>query len=218
MLLRECRTASRSWRFVHLFLLLLIGAVNVRAQERMPPIPVDRWTDAQRKAVAQVFPGTTTPMSGPYGLWLRSPQVMIGRKMVGDYLLEYKGALRPKLTEIAVLMTARHWTSQFVWNPHSKLAEKAGVRPDIILAIAEGRRPSKMADDEAMMYDFCDELLRNHSVSDATYARAFATIGEQGIVEAVAAIAHWAANAMMINTARTPLPAGVKPPLASFPR
>jgi len=143
---------------------------------------------------------------------------MIGRKMVGDYLLEYKGALRPKLTEIAVLMTARHWTSQFVWNPHSKLAEKAGVRPDIILAIAEGRRPSKMADDEAMMYDFCDELLRNHSVSDATYARAFATIGEQGIVEAVAAIAHWAANAMMINTARTPLPAGVKPPLASFPR
>ena len=218
MFLRESRTTNSSWLLVHLFLLLLIGAVNLRGQERMPPIPVERWTDAQRKAVAQVFPGTTSPMGGPYGLWLRSPEVMIGRKIVGDYLLEYKGTLPPKLTEIAVLVTARHWTSQFVWNPHSKLAEKAGVRPDVIQAIAEGRRPVKMADDEAMMYDFCDELLRNHRVSDATYAHALATIGERGIVEAVAAMAHWAANAMMINTARTPLAAGVKPPLAPFPR
>ncbi len=218
MFLRESRTSSRSWPLVHLLLLLLIGAVNLRAQERMPPIPIDRWTDAQRKVMAQDFPGSTGPMSGPYGLWLRSPQVMIGRKIVGDYLLEYKGVLSPKLTEIAILMTARHWTSQFVWTPHHKLAEKAGVRPDVIQAIAEGRRPVKMADDEAMMYDFCDELLRNHGVSDATYARALETIGEQGIVEAVAAIAHWAANAMMLNTARTPLAAGVTPPLAYFPR
>jgi 4-carboxymuconolactone decarboxylase len=168
--------------------------------------------------MTQVFPGTASAMSGPYGLWLRSPQVMIGRKIVGDYLLAYKGALPPKLTEIAVLMTARHWTSPFIWNNHIQLAEKAGVRPDVMNAIAEGRRPSKMADDEAMMYDFCDELLRNLSISDATYARALATIGEQGIVEAVASIGHWASNAMMLSTARTPPAAGATPRLVPFPR
>lgn len=91
-------------------------------------------------------------------------------------LLGYKGALPPKLTEIAVLMTARHWTQQFIWNAHIKLAEKAGVRPDLVQAIAKGRRSVKMADDEAMIYDFCDELLRNRSISDATYARALAMI------------------------------------------
>ena len=143
---------------------------------------------------------------------------MIGRKIVGDYLLGYKGALPPKLTEIAVLMTARHWTQQFIWNAHIKLADKAGVRPDLMQAIAEGRRPVKMADDEAMIYDLCDELFRNRSISDATYSRALAMIGEQGIVEAVATIGHWGSNAMMMNTERIPLPADATAPLAPFPR
>ena len=218
MILRGSRPASRSWPLVSVLLLLMIGAANLRAQDRMPPIPVDRWTEAQRNAIAQVFPGNTAPLTGPYGAWLRSPQVMIGRKIVGDYLLGYKGALPPKLTEIAVLMTARHWTQQFIWNAHIKLADKAGVRPDLMQAIAEGRRPVKMADDEAMIYDLCDELFRNRSISDATYSRALAMIGEQGIVEAVATIGHWGSNAMMMNTERIPLPADATAPLAPFPR
>ena len=126
--------------------------------------------------------------------------------------------LSPKLTEIAVLMTARHWTQQFIWNAHITLAEKAGVRPDFMQAIAEGRRPVTMADDEAMIYDFCDELLQNRSISDATYARSLAMLGEQGIVEAVATIGHWGSNAMLMNTQRLPLPAGATAPLAPLPR
>jgi 4-carboxymuconolactone decarboxylase len=119
---------------------------------------------------------------------------------------------------MAILMTARQWTQQFIWNAHSQLATKAGVKPRIIQAIAEGRRPAEMTDDEAMIYDFCDELHRNRSVSDATYARALTKLGAQGIVEAVATIGHWASNAMMMNTVRVPLPRGATAPLASFPR
>ena len=63
-----------------------------------------------------------------YAAWLRSPVVLSGRKIVGDYLLVYKGALPPKLTEIAILMTARHWTQQYIWHSHVALATKAGVR------------------------------------------------------------------------------------------
>jgi 4-carboxymuconolactone decarboxylase len=184
----------------------------------MPPIPFDKMTEAQRQAVAKAFPGSRAPIGGPYSAWLRSPEVLIGRKMVGDYLLGYHGALSPKLTEIAILMTARQWSQPFIWNAHRELAEKAGVGRDIIQAIREGRRPAKMADDEAVIYDFCDELHRNKSVSDATYTRAVATLGEQGLVEAVAAIGHWASNAMLANTVRLPLPAGAPAPLAPFPQ
>src|ERR1700681_4952487 len=94
-------------------LFLLVAAVDLGAQDRMPPIPVDRMTEAQRQAVARSFPpGTTGPISGPYAAFLRSPEVLVGRKTVGDYLLGYKGVLPPKLTEMAILMTARQWTQQ----------------------------------------------------------------------------------------------------------
>lgn len=211
-------TAGRGGSVAGAFLLVLTGAVSLRAQDRMPAIPVDRLTDAQRKAIAQAFPGRTETLTGPYAAFLRSPQVLLGRKIVGDYLLGYKGSLPPKLTEIAILMTARHWTQQYIWHAHVNLAVKAGVKPDIMRAIAEGRRPSGMAGDEATIHDFCDELLRNQSVSDATYARALSLLGEQGIVEAVATIGHWGSNAMLMNTQRLPLPPGVAPPLAPFPR
>jgi len=203
---------------LYVLLLLILAPPDLRAQDRMPPIPPDKMTDAQRNAVSKSFPGNRGPITGPYAAFLRSPEVLMGRKIVGDYLLGYKGTLSPKLTEIAILMTARQWTQQFIWNAHVQLATKAGVRPPVIEAIADGRRPADMTDDEAVVYDFCEELFRNNSISDATYARALTKLGEQGIVEMVASIGHWASNAMMMNTVRLPPPAGATAILAPFPR
>ena len=95
---------------------------------------------------------------------------------------------------------------------------KGGLNPEIAKAVAEGRRPERMADDEEAAYDFCMELHRNHSVSDATYARALAKFGEQGIVDMVGLNGYYTLIAMVLNTARTPLPAGAAPALAPFPR
>jgi 4-carboxymuconolactone decarboxylase len=201
--------------------LVVVGAsIDLSGQaDRMPPIAPQALSQAQKEVVANAFGGGAAPAAGPYVAWLRSPVVLSGRKIVGDYLLAYKGALSPKLTEIAILMTARHWTQQYIWHSHITLAKKAGVREDIMAAIADGRRPANIGEDEAVIYDFCDELLRTQSVSDATYARALKHLGgEQGVVEAVAAVGHWASNAMLMNTVRLPLPAGSAAPLKPFPR
>jgi 4-carboxymuconolactone decarboxylase len=201
--------------------LVVVGAASIDLGgqgDRMPPIARQALSQAQRDVVAKSF-GDAAPTAGPYVAWLRSPVVLSGRRIVGDYLLGYKGALSPKLTEIAILMTARHWTQQYIFHQHIALAKKAGIREDVVAAIADGRRPSNMSEDEAAVYDFCDELLRTQSVSDATYARALKHMGsEQGVVEAVAAVGHWASNAMLMNTVRLPLPAGAAAPLKPFPR
>jgi 4-carboxymuconolactone decarboxylase len=84
-------------------------------------------------------------------------------------------------------------------------------------AIAEGRRPESMVDEEAILYEFCTELQRNQSVSDATYARTLERFGEQGIVETVSLMGYYTMISMVLNTARTPLPAGVKPAIPAFP-
>ena len=123
-----------------------------------------------------------------------------------------------RLTEFAILIAAREWTNNFEWNAHANDAATAGLSAAIIAAVADGRRPEHMAEDEEILWDFCNELLHNKSVSDPTYARALAKFGESGVVEAASLEGYYTYLSMVMNTARSPLPANVKPPLASFPK
>jgi 4-carboxymuconolactone decarboxylase len=191
--------------------------VRVAAQDRMPQIPADKMTDAQRTAVAEFKAARSADISGPFVPLLRSPEVMNRARAMGDYL-RYKSTLPPRLSEFVILMTARRWTQQYEWNAHQPLALKGGLNPDIVKAIAEGRRPERMAEDEDVLYTLGDELHRNQSVSDATYARAVAKLGEQGVIDAIGITGYYTMLAMVLNTARTPLQDGTKPALAPFPR
>lgn len=187
------------------------------AQDRMPPIPADQLTEAQRKAAEEFRTARGTALGGPFVPLLRSPEVMNRARAMGDYL-RFKSVLPPRLSEFVILMTAREWSQQYEWNAHHRLALKAGLNPEIADAIAAGRRPARMAEDEEILYDFCVELQRNKGVSDATYRRIVAKFGEQGVIDTTGIIGYYTLLAMVLNTARTPLPAGVQPPLPLFPR
>src|SRR5262249_41321361 len=116
------------------------------------------------------------------------------------------------------LLTARRWTQQYEWNAHQPLALKGGLKGEIVDAVAAGRRPERMAGDEEAVYSVLDELFRNQSVSDPTYAHALTALGEHGLIAAIAVRGQSTLPAMVLTTARTPLPEGAKPALAPFPR
>jgi 4-carboxymuconolactone decarboxylase len=197
---------------------LVVGiAASSGAQDRMPPIPADKLTDAQKKAIEEFKAARSADISGPFVPLLRSPEVMSRARAMGDYL-RFKSSLPPRLSEFAILLTARRWTQQYEWNAHQPLALKGGLKSEIVDAIAAGRRPERMAGDEEAVYSVIDELFRNQSVSDATYAHAIAAVGEQGLIDAIAIAGQYTMLAMVLNTARTPLPAGATPGLATFPR
>jgi len=197
-------------------LLLFSFTTMASAQNRMLPIPADRMTEAQKKAAAE-FEAARGTLSGPWAVILRSPEMINRARSLSDYL-RFNSSLPPRLSEFVILITAREWTQQYEWNAHHPLALKGGLNPEIAKAVADGRRPEKMADDEAALYDFCIELNRHRSVSDATYARALAKFGEQGLVDAIGLSGWYTLVAMVLNTARTPLPADAVPALAPFPR
>jgi 4-carboxymuconolactone decarboxylase len=131
---------------------------------------------------------------------------------------QQNSALSPKLTEMAILIAARHLTNSFEFNAHHTLAVKAGLSADVISAIAEGRRPEHMAEDEAILHDFCVELLQNKAVSDGTYARALAKFGEAGVVEAASLEGYYTFLAMVMNVARSPSPANATQKLQPYVR
>jgi 4-carboxymuconolactone decarboxylase len=195
-----------------------IAVQPATAQERLPMPPAGKLTDAQKKAVADYKALRGTDLTGPpWSVLLRVPaHVMPALQIRLHYLNE--SAIGPRLTEFAILFAARRWTNQWEFNAHSTAAATAGVKPDLITALAEGRRPERMAEDEAIVYDFSIELQDNQSVSDATYARALAKFGEAGVVEIATIQGYYTYLAMVMNAARVGAQPNVKPPLERFPR
>ena len=183
---------------------LLLTAAPAMAQDRMPPIPADKMTEAQRQAAAQFKANRGQDVFGPFVPLSRSPEVMLRTMALGDYL-RYKTTLGNPLNEFVILITARHFTQHYEWSVHYPIALEAGVNPGIAKAIAEGRRPTGMSADQQLAYDFITELLQNLSVSDATYARAVARFGEQGTIELVTVAGYYTYQSMVLNTARTPV-------------
>ena len=207
-------------KYLGVLWLAAIFCVPAFAQNRMPEIPSDKLTEAQKKALDQFISKRGGPLvRGPFLALLRSPDVMTPADILGEYL-QFKTVLPPKLREFVILITARQWTQDTEWNSHVAIAEKDGLSPEIATALAAGQRPAGMADDEAAVYDFCDELHRNQSVSDATYAKALGKFGEQGVVDIISVNGYYTWFAMIMNSVRTPgyTPIAGMPTMAIFPR
>jgi len=172
----------------------------------MPPIPKDQWTDDQRKAAAEFVAMRGQEVFGPFAVMLRSPEVMLRAAAMGDYM-RYRTSLPPALNELIILMVARHWSQPFEWYVHQPMALKAGLPPHVVAAVSNGRRPEGMSSEEAIVYEFVTELLRMQNVSDETYARAVERFGEHGVIDMIGVAGYYSFLSMMMNTARTALPA-----------
>jgi 4-carboxymuconolactone decarboxylase len=186
------------------------------SSERMGRIAPERYNDAQKKVAADIAAGPRGEVRGPFNVLLRSPGLAGAVQQVGEYL-RFKCPLDKRIGELVTIMGARHWSQQYEWFAHSQHALKAGLKPEIVEAIAEGRRPQGMAQDEEIAYDFVTELLATRGVSDKTYERAAAKYGEHGIVDIVGIVGYYSMIGMQMNVARTPVPDGKPQPLPKFP-
>jgi len=184
----------------------------------MPPIAADKMSAAQKKAVADYKELRKTDLTGPpWTVLLRDPDYVMPSLELRMHNLN-NSALSRKLTEMAILIAARNWTNNYEWNAHNPLAVAAGLEAPVIAAIADGRRPEKMTEEEETLFDFCTELLHNQSVSDATYGRAVAKFGEPGVVEATSLEGYYTYLSMVMSVARSPLRPGDSPVLKPFPK
>jgi 4-carboxymuconolactone decarboxylase len=196
----------------------LAFCAGLAAQDRLPPIPADQMTDVQKKTAAEYKELRKADLTGPpWSAMLRSPDWVVPALEMRLHVLN-KPVLGSRLTEFAILIAAREWTNNYEFNAHSNAARQAGLTPELIAAVAEGRRPLGMAEEEEIVYDFCAELLHNKSVSDGMYGRALAKFGEPGVVDLANIEGYYVYLSMIMNTARSPLPAGAKPQLAPFPK
>ena len=197
-------------------LMLTLGATAVaHAEPRLPVISPDQYTTEQKQAAEEFLSARKTAVFGPFEPLMHSPQLMSQTRAMGDYL-RYKSAIGNTLSEFVILITAREWTQDYEWHVHYPIALKAGIKQEVADAIADGRRPANMSEDEQIVYDFSIELHRNKRVSDATYNRVQQRFGNQGVVDLTGINAYYTLLAMQMNIAEYPLPKEAKK-LPRFP-
>lgn len=186
--------------------------------ERMPALPAHCLTEEQRKVAEELTRGPRGGVKGPFIALLRSPQLVDRLGKVGEYL-RFGSSLPPRISELVMVIVAREWTNQFEWAVHVPLALKNGVNPEVIDAIAEGRYPRDMAEDEKMAYEVCRELSHTKSVCDTTYQRAVETFGEGGLIDIATIYGYFVTVCAIMNLAHTPAPTDAEvPPLLPYPR
>ena len=190
---------------------------------RFKTIPVENLSPEQRTVydairggprakIANSGASSPGPLGGPFNVMLRSPGVgNIVQALGGE--IRFKSTIPPKLNELAIIVTARYWTSQYEWLAHCKLALEAGLDPAKAKDVAENRRPANMDADEAMIYDFSRELHETKGVGDANYKRVLDRFGERGVFDLIAVNGYYSLVSMILNVDKTPLPEGVPLPL-----
>ena len=173
--------------------------------ERLPRIPLEKMNAKQKEAAAAICAGPRGDVRGPFVPMLRSPGLTVPTQALGAYI-RWGAKIPFRLAEFAGLMAARDWSCQYEWTVHVPHALRSGMPQTTIDALAEGRRPDKMTKDEAVVYDFVNELLKNRSVSDTTYKLAVKQFGEEAVVDLTGVVGYYAMIAMLMNVARTAPP------------
>jgi 4-carboxymuconolactone decarboxylase len=187
-----------------------------QAFDRLPPLPPEQWDDAQRAYAQEIIEGPRGALISPFVPLLRSPELMAHAQRMGEYL-RYRSALGQRLAELAILVTARQWSQQVEWAIHAPIAEREGITPAAIAAIATGREPTDMREDEKVVFAFSMELHRKRAVSDATWADAIRLFGERGVMDLVGINGYYALLSMVMNAACTPAPPSAAAPLPDLP-
>jgi 4-carboxymuconolactone decarboxylase len=177
--------------------------------DRFKPLKWDEMTPPQKTMMEHLVNGERRGAGGPFNVLLRSPEVGDLVQQFGAQM-RFHSSLPRKLNEMAIIITARHWTAQYEWNAHRAAAAQAGLSEPIIQAIAAGKRPASMDADETIIYNFATELLNTKQVSDPAFKAVKDKFEERGVVDLINVMGYYQLVSMLLNVDRYPLPAGAK--------
>lgn len=177
---------------------------------RLPVIDPADYTDEQQEVANEITAGPRGEVRGPFLPLMHNAKAANAVQRMGAFL-RFDGTLPGRLRELAILVTGRHWTAQYEWFAHYKIALNEGLDAAIADAVGQRRRPDFKNRDEEIVYDFAHELHENHRVSDATFEAAKELVGPAGVVELIVLCGHYTVVSMVLNTFEIEVPGGEKP-------
>jgi 4-carboxymuconolactone decarboxylase len=195
-------------------ILLLTGLAPAKAQDapRFPQPTMEQLNPEQQAVAAEVMKQSSAGLGGPYGMLIKSPELLKRYLLMTDYLRQ-KTSLPHRLNEMAILLEARIWDAQYEWWAHEPLARKAGLSDAIISDIRDGKRPGAMQPDEAVVYDVVTQLLNKRQLPDDVFNKATQILGEQQTIDLVAVTGFYVMVSAVVIAGRIAIPNGGPAPM-----
>ena len=189
---------------------------NLKGNRIATPNNYDTLSAEQKAYVASILSGPRSDISGPLGVMMVAPALGdLSQKALAYARFAGRdgfSSVTPKLNELAILVVAKHWSAEYIWNAHHTAGVRNGLPAEVVEAIRVGTRPAGMDKDVAAVYNFATEFMTTRAVSDATLAAAKAVLGgDRGVVDLVGTMGLYQISSMMVSLDETPLPNGVKP-------
>jgi 4-carboxymuconolactone decarboxylase len=183
---------------------------------RIELTPEAERTPEQRAVCEEAVSGLRGRIPAPMIAWLRSPELARRGQRLGE-LMRYQTTLEPRLSELAILVTARHWSSHYEWAAHKREGLKAGMDPEVVAAIAARRPPALRDEAERAVYEVSSALLATRRLPETVYRRGVAALGERGMVELVGILGYYSLVALTLNAFELGLPDAFAPELGAEP-
>ncbi|MGI9508947.1 MAG: carboxymuconolactone decarboxylase family protein [Geminicoccaceae bacterium] len=177
---------------------------------RLPDLAYDEMSDEQKQIHDEIAAGPRGAVVGPLKVWLHSPALADRAQRLGAYA-RYHSTLPPHLSEIAILVTGSIWQADFEWYAHVGPARDAGISEAVIEAIRNDTPPPLEDEPSQAVYQVARDMHRNRRLSDETYARAKAALGEQGLVDLIGILGYYTLISMTLNAFEVETPDGSTP-------
>lgn len=172
---------------------------------RLPALPESQWNEEQRRLAEEIINGPRGALLPPFEPLLRSPELLAHAQRMGEYL-RYRSALGQRLSELAILLTARHWSQPVEWAIHAPIARDKGIPASAVQAINERRQPEELQTDEWVVYHFCRQLHQQKKVNHDIWQQAIGLWGEKGVIDLIGINGYYSFLSMIMNGAQTPVP------------
>jgi 4-carboxymuconolactone decarboxylase len=145
-------------------------------------------------------------LEGPFNAMLTQPAIGMALQSVGA-AVRYQGTLPARARELAILVVAAHWDSEFEWHAHAAAGRAAGLSEQELAPVRDGREPELADPVERAAVRACRALVRRGDLDDAEYAAAVAALGESGVFELTTLAGYYATLALQLRVFRVGLPA-----------
>ncbi len=180
--------------------------------ERLPQLSYDDLPASVKPLADDILKISSAALGGPYNALLRSPEMA---RRCFDFLdyLRFRTTVNKRLNEFAILIQARISNAQYEWWAHETIARKAGLSDAVMKDLQACKRPTTMADDERLVYDYCIQLSLNHRVPDALWQEAVRKMGEQAVIDLTVLSGTYVMVSMLLNATQVGIPGGGAFPL-----
>jgi len=170
---------------------------------RLQTIEKTDMTERQKQIYDEIVSGPRGQVRGPLSIWLYRPELADRAQRLGQYC-RYDTSLEPRLSELAILTTARIWDAAFEWQAHVPHALAGGVNGSIIDSLAADQTPSFVSKDEEIVYAVTREINITRQLSDDTYNQVVKILGVEATVDLIGLLGYYALISMTINAFKIP--------------